>query len=326
MRYNPPPTWPPPPHAGWQPPPGWKPNPRWGPPPPGWQLWIDDRPPAPQQSLPTPAPPAHEPPNAHPFAKFGGAIKHPVWISVGTVVGALSLVVALVAMNTSRQDQGDLVVASVSMDNISEINGTVDSTVSTVSTAQEPIDSPQKTAPVDITIKNNSNQPATINEIRGEVLQFSDLPDCGRFGGGPAQLTASYGLIIPTQRNPDSGGVESSASRISTQTDFTIPANSVGRMEVTFGPDIQNISHARPKVMAIRITLIPENGLPLEVGTAGGVTTSGIVDHIVRNESDFAGKSECNSANLAELTKMNQLADVRSPLLDQLSGVYERNT
>ena len=38
-RFNPPPSWPPPP-SGWEPPPGWFPDPSWGPPPPGWPLWV----------------------------------------------------------------------------------------------------------------------------------------------------------------------------------------------------------------------------------------------------------------------------------------------
>lgn len=43
FRFNAPPNWPTPP-AGWVPPPGWVPDPAWGPPPPGWQLWVQDDP------------------------------------------------------------------------------------------------------------------------------------------------------------------------------------------------------------------------------------------------------------------------------------------
>jgi hypothetical protein len=41
MRFNPPPSWPPPP-AGFTPGPGWRPDPSWPPAPPGWQLWVPD--------------------------------------------------------------------------------------------------------------------------------------------------------------------------------------------------------------------------------------------------------------------------------------------
>lgn len=41
MRFNPPPSWPPPPR-GFTPGPGWRPDPNWPPAPPGWQLWVSD--------------------------------------------------------------------------------------------------------------------------------------------------------------------------------------------------------------------------------------------------------------------------------------------
>ncbi len=45
MRFNPPPNWPQP-QEGWVPSPGWTPDASWPPPPPGWQLWIDDEAPS----------------------------------------------------------------------------------------------------------------------------------------------------------------------------------------------------------------------------------------------------------------------------------------
>jgi hypothetical protein len=43
FRYNPPPNWPAPPSPGWVPPQGWTPDSSWGPPPQGWDFWIDDQ-------------------------------------------------------------------------------------------------------------------------------------------------------------------------------------------------------------------------------------------------------------------------------------------
>ena len=45
LRYNPPPTWPPPP-PGFTPKRGWQPDPAWPPPPAGWPFWVDDDEPA----------------------------------------------------------------------------------------------------------------------------------------------------------------------------------------------------------------------------------------------------------------------------------------
>jgi Domain of unknown function (DUF4041)/Meiotically up-regulated gene 113 len=65
FRFNTPPNWPTPP-AGWLPPPGWVPDPAWGPPPPGWQLWVDETPAPPVVSVPPPPPVAPTTPVAAP--------------------------------------------------------------------------------------------------------------------------------------------------------------------------------------------------------------------------------------------------------------------
>jgi len=39
LRYNAPPTWPPPP-PGWTPPREWAPDPAWPAPPAGWEFWL----------------------------------------------------------------------------------------------------------------------------------------------------------------------------------------------------------------------------------------------------------------------------------------------
>jgi hypothetical protein len=55
LRFNAPPTWPPPP-LGWSPGPGWQPDPTWPPPPPGWQLWVPDAQVVPAVDRPRPRP------------------------------------------------------------------------------------------------------------------------------------------------------------------------------------------------------------------------------------------------------------------------------
>lgn len=52
-RFNPPPSWPEPPHDGWRPPAGFRPRKDFAPVPAGWRLWVaeeqDDRSSAPLQ-------------------------------------------------------------------------------------------------------------------------------------------------------------------------------------------------------------------------------------------------------------------------------------
>ena len=49
-RFNPAPGWPAAPE-GWTPEPGWTPDPSWPAAPPGWQLWVDDENPSPNQPV-----------------------------------------------------------------------------------------------------------------------------------------------------------------------------------------------------------------------------------------------------------------------------------
>lgn len=42
-RFNPPPSWPEPPHDGWVPPADFRPQGTWGEVPAGWRLWISQR-------------------------------------------------------------------------------------------------------------------------------------------------------------------------------------------------------------------------------------------------------------------------------------------
>lgn len=49
MIFNPPPNWPKPPE-NWKPTPTWRPDPAWGPVPDGWQLWIEEPDPEPQEA------------------------------------------------------------------------------------------------------------------------------------------------------------------------------------------------------------------------------------------------------------------------------------
>lgn len=84
-RYNPPPSWPPPPE-GWTPPAGWQPDPTWGPPPPGWQFWVDDG--SASGSTQGSQPPAAD----------GGRRRRPnadAWKRTGIIAGITFLVIAI---------------------------------------------------------------------------------------------------------------------------------------------------------------------------------------------------------------------------------------
>ncbi|WP_155820963.1 hypothetical protein [Gordonia hirsuta] len=278
--------------------------------------------PAPQQTPASPQPPHVPRPEAR--ARLTGALTSRAWISVAAVVSALSLVVAswVYFGGGPGTTNGGLEVAAVSMDSVVEIPATTRSTATRGENA--PISTPQKTVPVDITLKNTCSMPIIVKEIRGEVLHFAELPDCGRFGGGPAVLSASFGLVIPTTFRDDAR--KPTTTQIAMPADFVVEPGSVGRMEVTFGPETQNSSFVKPNIMAVKISLVPDVGEPLLIGTAGGVSQVQDVVHMAEHESYFARPqpADCNRANLREVLKVTRSSDVRSPYLTQMEKIYAK--
>jgi WD40 repeat protein len=119
MRYNPPPTWPAPPH-GWTPEEGWSPDPSWPPAPPGWQFWITDEPTqisnapsapsgASSSTRPTPSPSAMQR-HGIPHNRAGGLVRRAsrarlVVIGAGVLVLLLVAVGAVVYLKTSSSGQ-----------------------------------------------------------------------------------------------------------------------------------------------------------------------------------------------------------------------------
>lgn len=210
------------------------------------------------------------------------------------------------------------------MDKIVTVAGTV-RPVASANGPDTPSDYPQQLPVVDIAIKNSGSKPVEITAIRAESVYFRELPDCGGFGGGPAQLTASYSLVFPTI-GATTNDKKLASTIVTVPTEFTIQSDSIGRLETTFGPDKQSVSFVKPNIIAVKIILITDSNEELTVGTAGGVTTARNIEHMKIYESEFAGKNKCNSENLEALMEMASLTDVTSPLVEEITAIYRRNT
>lgn len=236
-------------------------------------------------------------------------------------MGALALVLTGVTILRDGESAGHVVLGAVTMDTRVTIDATVGSIVVG---ADPPEDFPQEVVPIDVTLKNTGGSPVTVTEIRGEVLYFSEFDDCAGFGGGPAELTASYSLKVPVAFDDGTGYVTLVEKSLVKKIDFTVDAASVDRMEITFGPDQQQISFVKPNVMAIRIGLALDNGSVLDVGTVAGVTQASDVKHMKENESMFSRDSECNRDNLGKLGDIDRIATVKSPLLADMRAIYAR--
>ena len=293
MRFNPPPNWPVPP-AGWQPPPDWRPDPRWGPPPPGWPLWIEDG-----------APGA----KANGGAKFSGMIKHPVWTSVGTVVGVLALVVTAAGFLRDGEQPGRVEIGGIAIGSAEPITATGKAPgLGEI----EPVTN-YTAAPIDITLTNTGDTPVHVVRITAEPEDSLNWA-CQPRGGGLA-ITANYSVTLPTRFVDEK--VYYLAERASAPVDFTVKANSSDRMVVTVGPQ----GGLEPYVFFSTLHLETDDGGTV-VTPPLAVVTPTEVDSQLRIFSDpekqaFPGFRECLSDYLGAVESMTPEDAVRSPEFDR---------
>lgn len=307
VRYNPPPNWPAPPEH-WEPPPGWRPDPRWGPPPPGWVLWVDD----------SSAAAAHIS-SDNPRSKFVGAIKHPVWIGIGTVVTALTLVVAGVSYLQGQGGSGKLEIAAVTIESPKPIAA---SNI-TIGTLEETPRSGYAATPIDITVKNDGGVPVHITRVTAEPL-YSSKFTCDLRGGG-LSVTAEYSLTMPTKF---ANGVAVSSEEVSATVDYLVKPRSLDRMTVTVGPD-DKIGSWLPFVFVSTLQFETDDGRILRTRPLALVTPTGIDEELERfRDPDIrsmtTGFDDCLAGYLDAFKAATPADALRSPELDRwLSGLEQ---
>jgi hypothetical protein len=222
---------------------------------------------------------------------------------VGVVISAVQIIQA---QGTPPED---LEVALMSIDASQPITGTI--VDATGNYPDQPTD--VGATPVDITLKNSGGKPSDISRIDAEVLFFEEMDDCTRGGAGPAMVSANYSIKLPT----DETG-QTKIGTYSTDTRFEVKPGAVDRMVVTLGPEEQSLSSSRPKVMAVRLTLIHDGGQKLDAGTVSVATTSENVERQVAETID----SECAEENLQVLDTLFAVQAIRSGELERLHTGY----
>lgn len=164
------------------------------------------------------------------YSRFAGAVKHPLWISIGTVVGVLGLVVAGIDYFRGQETSGGVEVASVSIASPEVIGATI--AEPGLPRIEEPYDNFTAT-PIDVSLKNAGSDSFHITEITAEP-RFSKRWQCD-FRGGYSRISAEYSIVMPTNLQGD--GSENESEAASTSVDYQVPPGSSERMLVTVGPD-----------------------------------------------------------------------------------------
>lgn len=256
----------------------------------------------------------HNAPGYEQRSQASRVISHRFWIVLGCLVSVIGLVAAVVGFLVTRTTStaADLEVAAVSMDQIVDLEYTA--------IYPDGFDKPVAAAPLDITLKNNGDEPIRITKILGEVIDFQKLEPCRTGGASDPEVSASYTLKVSTERKPiDSaggGGLVVTDNRPTAPVDFVVKPGTADRMEVSFGFDEEQVGGV-PSIVVVKVSLVTEDGDVLEVGTAAG----GINQAHVREVTEFYASSygnECAVRNTETLDQALGLSTVHSPLFDEL--------
>lgn len=237
-------------------------------------------------------------------------IEHPLWTSVGAIIGVVGIVVSIIQMmGGSGYTPASLEAEIVTMGTPEEIDANrvaegVDATSTTVTSS-----------PVDITLKNNGDEPALITQANAEVVFQDELADCSNGERPGGTVTAQYSMPLPTS----DGGSQIESGTHSTSTRFEVKPGAIDRMQLTLGPDHQT---AAISVLAAHLTLTHDGAETLDIGTVLVANTR----RDVAASTDSPIDPVCASNNLKVLDKLYSVQGYRAPDLKRLRSEYERAT
>lgn len=239
-------------------------------------------------------------------------LKHPFWSILGAVIGVLGTVVSIYQLaGGPGYTPAALEVAIVSLGAPEEIEAALtmpgDEKSSTTVTG----------SPVDITLKNNGDEPALITAIDAEVVYYKALKDCASPGAGPGVISAYYSIKLPV---PKSSSDPVDPGPFSTSTRFEVKPGSVDRMQLTIGPEEQLWATNYPKVMAVHLTLVHDGSETLDVGTVEVASTG----ENVENQIEYASDSSCAADNLKDLDDLFAIQGYHATDLEKLRATYQQ--
>jgi hypothetical protein len=252
-----------------------------------------------------------------PMTGFARTItKHPIWATVGTVVGAVALVVTFVQINQDDKPAA-VEVATVSFQTPTPIDAKAGGSDMDVA------DWEQTTAPatpIDVSLKNNGGTAAHIVKIETTVLDAKTVT-CNHQGGG-SLVSAYYGVTIPY--NPFTE--ELSSDTVSTPVDYTVKPGSVDRMVITVGPE--ETGNGKAIVFAVQIRLIQENGDPLVLEPLALSQPDGVEQEIGSNAMFHYAETDpqCVSKQADALNHIFELTKAQAPEVVRLRQEFQPQT
>jgi hypothetical protein len=182
---------------------------------------------------------------------------------------AIGLAVAIAAIATpilmpffqSNQSGQDLVVDEVEIALASQIDASTQ-----IPGVAQPVSDKETGSAIDITLRNNGNEPALIVRAVFSFTRATELESCTG-GAGAAVSTAQYDVKVPAVSQPIT---------LDRDMRFVVNPNSIDRFRITVGPDKYS-SVSWPWIYEFNLSLVEDNGQHLDLGPMAilGFSTSG---------------------------------------------------
>lgn len=254
-------------------------------------------------------------------SKIGNAIKHPVWISVATVVGVLTLAVSAFAYLRGNGESGEgLSIAAVSIGEPTDLAADQWQPTGYVEDVRPMPD--VAAAPIDITFKNNGKSLASITEVTATFIKSDSIQPCGAGrGAGGVSIAAQYSLQIPLYK--ESGEVD--PIQVSTDMEFAVKPGETERLVVTVGPERQ--ADNAVVVFAVSLGFVLDDGSTLQSDPVVLGTTQEIIKTFVAQASESEINDEVRKLCEPELAKIDAVIDVGEVVAEpvqQLRDAYQR--
>lgn len=275
------------PSPDWRPPADWSPPPAWGDPPPNWPLWVEDSP-------------------RRRGAMLAG-LKHPAWVSIGTVISVAALVLTVVQLVPLRSG-ADIEIAALSVQSAEPIKADF---VKTGLLDRSPAHDESATA-IEIAIKNNGDTAIRFTTITAEVLDTFRW-ECPR-GGGGAFISAEYTLRLPWIIEDD--GARTQLQSVSASIDLRIAEASIERVAMTVGPED---AHKWPVVTFTRLIFSDASGAHRVTTAPVALITepSNIDDHLSQASTMTDWLQDCNREHVSSVRAALDDETVTSAALDR---------
>jgi hypothetical protein len=170
------------------------------------------------------------------------------------------------------------------------------------------------TTAIDITLKNNGDEPAVLTGLELTVRYAERLEDC-RSQGGPVVVAAEYLVTLPDKTPATPFTLEKDIR-------FEIRGGVTDRFTITVGPATQTVEEHAPNLIVADVALRQDDGELIEIGTAAVVTQAG--EGLANLSVAPVEAADCIAANQRRIDEVFEIPATRAEEYAELKSRYAR--